>query len=160
MKRRLVEARINQWRQTMEVFIPYKKSKMVGGSGGLEFSDNLTQTVRIVSISVRHGTVVDAIQTTWLLTDGTQIKGERHGGGGGEEAIIKFASDEHIVTIQGRSGSLIDSLTITTNKKAYGPYGGNGGAPFGPIPAEGVGGFFGRFGAYLDAIGVFIPANA
>lgn len=119
----------------MKFFMPYEKSQMVGGSGGSEFSDNLTQTVRIVSISVRHGTRVDSIQTTWLLTDGTQSTGEHHGGG--EEDVIEFANDEHIIAIQGRSGCRIDSLTITTNKKPYGPYGGNGGHPLAPFRLKG-----------------------
>lgn len=154
---RPVEAK-NQGRLTTEIYMPYKKSQQVGGQGGDEFSDDLTQVVRIVRISIRHGARVDAIQTTWLLTDGTQLTGARHGGGGGEETVIEFGSNEHIVTIQGRSGSRIDSLTITTNKKSYGPYGGDGGKPFGPIPAEAAGGFFGRSGTNVDAIGVFIPA--
>lgn len=138
--------------------MPFKKSTRVGGSGGDEFSDDLTQAVRIVKISIRHGARVDAIQTTWLLTDGTQFTGVRHGGGGGKESVIEFGSNEYILTIQGRSGSRIDSLTITTNKKSYGPYGGDGGQSFGPIPVEAAGGFFGRSGTEVDAIGVFIPA--
>ncbi|SER58889.1 Jacalin-like lectin domain-containing protein [Giesbergeria anulus] len=139
--------------------MPYKKSALYGGQGGSDFSDDLTQTARIVSISIRHGSRVDSIQTTWLLTDGSQLIGKLHGGSGGKEDVIQFAADEHVVTIQGRSGSRVDSLTITTNKKSYGPYGGDGGESFGPIPAERAGGFFGRSGSELDAIGVFIPAE-
>lgn len=141
------------------IFMPYKKSALYGGQGGSDFSDDLTQTARIVSISIRHGSRVDSIQTTWLLTDGSQLIGKLHGGSGGKEDVIQFAADEHVVTIQGRSGSRVDSLTITTNKKSYGPYGGDGGESFGPIPAERAGGFFGRSGSELDAIGVFIPAE-
>ncbi|MDR1648016.1 MAG: hypothetical protein LBR88_08295 [Zoogloeaceae bacterium] len=139
--------------------MPYKKSNPYGygGGGGSEFSDDLTQTTKIVSILIRHGERVDAIQTTWLLTNETLFEGKFHGGNGGEATVIQFAEDEHIVSVQGRSGQRVDSLTITTNKNSYGPYGGNGGSPFGPISAEKAGGFFGRSGQELDAIGVFVP---
>jgi len=113
--------------------MPYKKSQQVGGQGGDEFSDDLTQVVRIVRISIRHGARVDAIQTTWLLTDGTQLTGARHGGGGGEETVIEFGSNENIVTIQGRSGSRIDPRPLPPTRSPTAPTEATEGNPSAPF---------------------------
>jgi hypothetical protein len=136
----------------------YKKSAQYGGDGGNAFDDNLTQVQKIVSIRIRHGARVDALQTTWRLTDGSLLSSAQHGADGGGESVIQFDEDEYLLTVQGRSGSRVDALSFTTNKRTYGPYGGDGGKPFGPIAAERAVGFFGRSAAELDAFGVFIHA--
>ena len=134
---------------------PYTKTTQYGGSGGNAFSDDLTMSVKITKISIRHGTYVDAIQTTWQRTSGEEYTGTRHGGGGGTETIINLKSDEYINRIEGRSGRYIDQLTFYTNKgNKFGPYGGSGGSEFSMTDLC-VGGFFGSSGTYLDAIGVF-----
>lgn len=138
--------------------MPYKKTDSYGGPGGNNFSDDLTQTVRISAITVRHGRYIDAISTTWMLTDGKFFTGPRHGGSGGEETTINFSPDEFITSIVVSSGKFIDSLTFITNKKSYGPYGGKGGTPK-PVSALNCGGFCGKSGTYLDSISFFIPAS-
>jgi len=138
---------------------PYVKTLSYGGSGGGDFSDNLTNTVRVTQISIRHGKYVDSIQTTWLTTEGKSITGERHGGDGGSEDTFSLSEGEYITDINGRSGKLVDQLTFYSNfGKEYGPYGGSGGSPF-EIKDICVGGFFGKSGKYLDAIGVFTGTN-
>jgi len=41
---------------------------------------------------------------------------------------IMLQSDEYIIGLGVRSGTIIDAVTINTNKKEYGPYGGKGGS--------------------------------
>lgn len=137
----------------------YKRSAQYGGQGGNAFSDDLTETQALVSIIVRHGTYVDAIQASWELVDGTTRQGTQHGGNGGTPETIELQSGEYITRVAGRSGTYVDQLTFQTNLgNSYGPYGGNGGATFEIPRLPQVGGFFGRSGSYLDAVGVFYPA--
>lgn len=139
---------------------PYVKTDQYGGHGGSRFADNLTETVKMTLLSIRHGDYIDAIQTTWSTVDGRRITGERHGGNGGTETVISFLDGEYINRIEGRSGAYVDQLTFYTNLgNKYGPYGGNGGTPF-RLTNLCVGGFLGKSGDYLDAIGVFKSGNA
>jgi hypothetical protein len=134
---------------------PYVKTDQHGGQGGRDFSDNLTETIGITRLSIRHGDYIDSIQTTWLTADGRTITGNHHGGVGGTKSIIKLSDGEYINRIEGRSGDYIDQLTFYTNlSRKYGPYGGHGGSPF-RLTNLCVGGFFGSSGDLLDAIGVF-----
>ncbi|MEZ5448469.1 MAG: jacalin-like lectin [Thiolinea sp.] len=64
--------------------------------------------------------------------------------------MIRFADDEHLLHIQGRmdvdahlNRDVVVSLTITTNKQAYGPYGAPeaGKGRFGPVYLDGALGF-------------------
>jgi len=41
---------------------------------------------------------------------------------------IMLQNDEYIIGLGVRKGTIIDALTITTNKNEYGPYGGKGGS--------------------------------
>ncbi len=136
---------------------PYVKSSKHGGTGGTAFSDNLTEVQQITRVSIRHGNLVDAIQTTWLLTSKKTKTSSRHGGGGGTESSFTLKAGEYIVRIEGRSGTLIDQLTFHTNQgRKFGPYGGSGGQPF---TIEGcVQGFFGSSGSLLDSVGAFTSA--
>lgn len=49
----------------------YVKSSDYGGNGGGDFSDDLTKTCRMVSVSVRSGTYVDAITCEWVNIGGS-----------------------------------------------------------------------------------------
>ena len=134
---------------------PYVRSDLFGGKSGNEFSDNLTETVRLTRLSIKHGRVIDAIEASWVTSDGKTITGARHGGSGGSESVITLQEGEYINRIQGRAGAYIDQLMFYTNlDHQYGPFGGDGGNPF-AIENICVGGFFGRGGRLLDAIGVF-----
>lgn len=136
----------------------YQRSQQHGGDGGSPFSDDLTETVAIVEMTVRHGSYVDSIETTWKLVNGTTHTGARHGGTGGSANTFTLESGEYINSIAGRSGSYIDQLSFSTNRgHTFGPYGGDGGSPFVINVGEEFGGFFGRSGSYLDAFGAFYP---
>jgi hypothetical protein len=54
--------------------------------------------------------------------------------------------------------NVINSIKLVTNVKTYGPFGQDNGTPF-SVPVQGnngVAGFFGRSGKFLDAIGVYV----
>jgi hypothetical protein len=130
-----------------------------GGGGGAPFQDPgpVPELSRILGISVRHGTYVDAISTTYLLPDGSQ-QTFSHGGSGGTEDVISFSPGEHIIAVVGRSGDLLDNIAFLTEdprgvRRTYGPYGGPGGTQF--IVNADVNGFFGRSGSLIDSLGFF-----
>ncbi|MEA3052573.1 MAG: hypothetical protein QOG72_1476 [Sphingomonadales bacterium] len=130
-----------------------------GGGGGAPFQDPgpIPELSRILTVSVRHGTYVDAIAATYLLPDGSQ-QTFSHGGGGGTEEVIHFNPGERIIAVVGRSGDLLDNIAFLTEdprgvRRTHGPYGGPGGAQF--IVNADVNGFFGRSGSLIDAIGFF-----
>jgi hypothetical protein len=130
-----------------------------GGNGGNAFSDDLTQTCQLVKVLIRHGSGVDGIQGTYLLPSGAEASGAYHGGDGGSPTEFQLEAGEYIVRVAGRSGGRVDQLTFITNTgRSYGPYGGNGGNAF-SIDGIKVGGFFGRSGSRLDAIGFYTPGK-
>src|SRR3989304_4502713 len=139
-------------------------SQMFGGTGGDVFDDITSAgaiVVGIKSITIRSGSKVDAIQVTYILSNGSTFQAAKHGGSGGDQHVINFAEGENIITLEGRSGSRVDQLKFTTRDnsgatKVYGPYGGSGGSPF--IVNGAVGGFFGRSGSGLDAIGAYLTS--
>ncbi len=106
---------------------------------------------------MRSGSLVDAIQCTWELTNGTTVTGAVHRGSGGSPTTFNLNEGEYINRIEVRSGSLIDSLTFYTSwGNRYGPYGGTAGSQQTPIVAAApINGFFGRSGSLLDAFGAF-----
>lgn len=141
-----------------DCFCPYAKSALYGGTGGKEFSDDLTQVRRISRIIVRSGNYIDSIEVTYILGAGNSVT-VRHGGTGGTPITIDLKEGEYITQIAGRAGDYINQISFTTNKgTTFGPYGGTGGAPF-RLGDLRTGGFFGRSGNYLDALGVFTAIN-
>jgi hypothetical protein len=128
-----------------------------GGKGGDPFTDDLTVVTRLVGFNIRSGRFVDAIQPVFLNCDGTKTTGAWHGGAGGTLQNVVFAADEVVKRVDGRSGRLVDQLTVKTDKKTYGPYGGSGGEPFSEERLGTVGGFLGRSGRYVDQVGLYTP---
>jgi Jacalin-like lectin domain len=141
------------------VMTTYVMTEQHGGNGGNAFTDDLTQSCRLVKVSIRHGSEVDGIQGTYLAPSGAEFTGAFHGGAGGSLDQFTLAPGEYITRIDGRSGGRTDQLKFTTsNGNVYGPYGGDGGTTW-SITNVRVGGFFGRSGARLDAIGFFTPGE-
>jgi hypothetical protein len=131
-----------------------------GGAGGGAFQDPgpIPELSRITSITVRSGSLVDAIATTYLLPDGSS-QTFSHGGTGGTAHDIYFNSGEQIIAAVGRSGTYLDNITFLTEdprgvRRTHGPFGGEGGSQF--IVNRKVNGFFGRSGALIDQIGFFV----
>ncbi|MFS7913619.1 putative jacalin-like lectin domain-containing protein [Helianthus anomalus] len=132
-----------------------------GGSGGANPWSIIPNGGRITRINVRSGAIVDAIYFGYT-EGGTNYETAIFGGRNGLLSTIDIADDEEIIEINGKVGTfenlnLVTQLTFVTNKQTYGPYGTNGGTDFScPIAKGKVVGFFGRYGAYLDAIGVVL----
>jgi hypothetical protein len=140
------------------------KTPIYGGDGGGPFDDvppgAAAQPVGIRRIAVRSGTYVDQIATTYELSDGSQPT-FAHGGNGGGSNAFDLLPNEIVIGIQGRSGALVDQISILTAViygggdppflQTHGPFGGGGGAPF-QIWGE-IAGFYGRSGSLVDALG-------
>ncbi|MDA3645286.1 hypothetical protein LZ318_11070 [Saccharopolyspora indica] len=137
----------------------YTESKINGGSGGADFRDTASRLKRLTSIMVRAAKHVDAIQCTWMLEDGegTIETGKQHGGNGGQVNNISLAPGELIVKVTGTYDWVLNQISFTTNQgHVFGPFGEGGGTQFTiDLPRRTyVGGFVGREGDYIDAIGV------
>ncbi|XP_074573439.1 agglutinin-like [Curcuma longa] len=107
-----------------------------GGNGG-EVKDMIANSkASILKVVVRHFAAINGIR-------------------------FDLGADEYLTSIRGHYGYLRDSLvvkslTFTSNKATYGPYGEENGSPF-TLNAQGgkIVGFFARSGQYLDAIGIY-----
>jgi Jacalin-like lectin domain len=86
----------------------------------------------------------------------------QHGGNGGTLDTITLERGETIEQIRGRYSTTVNSITIQTNVRTLGPFGGGGGAAdyvyTAPTGHEIIG-FIGRSGALVDAIGVIITTR-
>lgn len=129
-----------------------------GGSDGRAFNElpeNCNAVVR--RISVRCGTLLDAIQVTYRLANGQDSTYSRHGGGGGSEHRIEIDVDggERIYGVFGRSGGSVDNIGFVTSRgRIFGPYGECGGGPF-TVNSCHMRGIFGRSSSTIDSIGFF-----
>jgi hypothetical protein len=131
-------------------------SDQVGGSGGSSFSDDITNVARIQSITLRGGSLVDAISITYVLHDGsTMVKS--HGGTGGSAVTLTLSDDEYITKVTGRSGSKLDQVSFTTSYGRSISKGGTGGSAFTIDPKlnRPIIGIFGRSDSYIYALGVY-----
>ncbi|XP_072988750.1 protein GOS9-like [Typha latifolia] len=130
-----------------------------GGNGGNPFDTGAA--TRLLDIRVRHGGAIDAIQIMYMK-DGKIQWTPQYGGNGGVLTEITLQEGEFLISISGYYGTFQDyyvvrSLTFGTNLSTYGPYGEQEGTTF-SIPLEDgkIGGFFGRSGGFLDAVGVYV----
>jgi hypothetical protein len=130
------------------------RSPSYGETGGDTFSDDLTETAGLAGFNIRSGRLLDAIQAIYKLADGRILTGPWHGGTGGDPTGFVLAEDEFITEISGRAGRYVDQISITTNLRTYGPFGGNGGDVW-SFPSSTIGGIFGRSGQLIDQIGFF-----
>ncbi|CAN1168610.1 Jacalin-related lectin 19 [Linum perenne] len=133
-----------------------------GGNGGSNWDDGGAYR-GVKEIKLVYDRCIDSIRFVYDKKGKTVI-GERHGGlGGTKTAEIKLQyPDEYLTQIHGYyhpvvhgGHPVIRSLTFTTNKRRFGPFGVEEGKPF-THNLEGVSvvGFSGRGGWYLDSIGV------
>ncbi|XP_038991390.1 jacalin-related lectin 3-like [Hibiscus syriacus] len=131
-----------------------------GGQGGSHWDDGIHSTVR--QLLIAHGTGIDLIQIEYD-NKGTSIWSRKHGGDGGSKTdkVKLDYPDEFLTSIHGYCGTLnergplmVRSITLQSNRKAYGPYGMEQGSRFSMSRGKIVG-FHGRGGVYLDAIGVY-----
>ncbi|XP_072955904.1 protein GOS9-like [Typha angustifolia] len=134
-----------------------------GGDGGGPF--DMGAATRLANIRIRHGAAIDAIQIMYEV-DGKMKWSTQFGGNGGALTEISLKDGELLTSISGHYGSfgnitVIRSLSFSTNlNTTYGPYGEQQGTTFSiPLQEGKIVGFFGRSGALLDAIGVYLRPN-
>ena len=136
-------------------------SASFGGGGGGSFDDVQSlnqQIVGIRALRIRHSHVLEWIEPTYLLENGSTVLGERHGvNNNGEEYYFEFADDEVITEVQGVSGRFMYSLTFITTDgtnitRRYSMHG----STFTSFSVqEQVIGFYGRSGGLIDALGFY-----
>lgn len=124
--------------------------------GGYKYEDTVPDDGRVVELWVRAGTMVDSLQMWYLRADGTLYSpGKRGLSPGGDLHRLVFDADEYITELNGRGGEFMDALSVVTNKRTYGPWGGTGGSEFSihtPLGYE-ICGFFGQYALGLDLTG-------
>lgn len=135
-----------------------------GGTGGIEFDDTLfpdlaRSPVDITGMTIRSGSHVDAIATTYTLSpsgSGTAT----HGGSGGTAISFTIPPGHKIIGVRGRSGTLLDHITFligaspSTGWVTSHAFGGAGGNPF-SIDGE-IQALYGRSGSLIDQIGFHV----
>ncbi|RCV15904.1 hypothetical protein SETIT_3G095300v2 [Setaria italica] len=158
----------------------------VGPWGGSEANpfDITEEPKRLESVTVRSGAVINSFGFTYV-----DLAGQKHtvgpvGGNGGKLTTIQFAPTEYVKGFGGSVGPtqgtwVVTCLNIETNLRTHEIYDqGNmflslpGKVPFGvpspgkeipfsiPLPEDtSIVGFFGRAGANLEAIGVYVKST-
>jgi len=127
------------------------------------WDDGVYSTVR--ELTIYSGEAIYGIQITYDK-DGIPVQGAQHGDRpkDGQSNRVKLDyPTEYIVSISGYVGFyntqyfVVNSLTITTNVRQYGPFGREEGGRFStPLTAGKIVGFCGQRGGVLDSIGVYI----
>ncbi|CAN6372901.1 unnamed protein product [Urochloa humidicola] len=133
-----------------------------GGDGGSQ-RDIKVLPYRLDRVTIRSGTIIDAIEFSYTDKDGQYHTAGPWGGQGGGNNSFQLGPSEFLTGVSGSIGQLknkmttITSLTFVTNARSYGPFG-KGRATSFHIPMQSNGsivGFFGRSGRYVDSIGVY-----
>ncbi|XAR61762.1 hypothetical protein NMG60_11016272, partial [Bertholletia excelsa] len=141
-----------------------------GGQGVSSWSDVSADGV-VSGITIGYGDIVISLLFHFTSADGQTSDSARHGGTGGEIKKVLFNYPEEYITAitisyglhEGYARTpLISSLTIKTNTAEYGPFGASGSDTTVTIPIEkgSVVGFFGRAGAFIDALGIHLRPTA
>ncbi len=129
-----------------------------GGKGGVPYQTAARAPARITKVTIWHRQFVDGIQ---LETDTGVLP--KIGGTGQHRDIrmdtFTLEADELLTGISVEYWTYIDRITFHTNKRQYGPYGGDGGSlkksVFAP-PGKHIAGFKGRHWELIDSIQLMI----
>jgi hypothetical protein len=137
-----------------------KKCGPSGGTGGEEFADDvLPEDCQVVEVRIYAQQQVHAVQIIHETCDGRRHVFPLHGRALGESHLVRLAADEFIIGISGQFSTQVDSIRIHTNKQVSPLLGGDGGGGAytyeAPSGSE-IGGFYGRAGDGLNAIGVIL----
>ncbi|TXG52232.1 hypothetical protein EZV62_021401 [Acer yangbiense] len=122
----------------------------------------------ITEIKLRRGVLIESITFKSIDEKGNIETSNKFGGDAGciEHVISLNWPEEYLMKLSGTSVTYaefpgIESLCFETNFKKYGPYGNTDGTPFEFSVKDGViVGFHGRFGIYLNTIGVYVKNSA
>jgi len=87
---------------------PFNKSAAAFGCTGTNypFDDDIDAiippVVGLKSVKIRHWDLIDGIQSTFVLLDGSLHEGILHGGEGGHVTVVQIRNSEQLVRITGR----------------------------------------------------------
>ncbi|MDE2589473.1 MAG: hypothetical protein KGL95_07385 [Patescibacteria group bacterium] len=144
---------------TVDFSLPIIQEGPSGGGGGeIVPSWSMPADAIIVSFEVKFGNYVN--QLVLHYTSNSEGDGAITLGGtdpASNHVYFPLQHGEQIQSIKGKYGSYVDSITIVTNVKTYGIFGGSGGSTSYQydIPQTWrLIGLFGRVGKWIDAIGV------
>jgi hypothetical protein len=134
-----------------------------GGTGGVGFTDEITDRIPVKEVNIWTGSVVNGINIVHSDRAGRYFATHRYGSAQGTKHTFTLQADEYIIGISGRYGTFVDSIIIHTNRRMSRSFGGPGGSAEyiyeAPAGYE-VAGFCGREGegegAVIDAIGVVL----
>ncbi|KNA14259.1 hypothetical protein SOVF_109120 isoform A [Spinacia oleracea] len=138
-----------------------------GGQRGYRWDDGVYSGVRQVVIS-SSSVGIHCIQFEYDK-NGHAIWSDKHGANSGTrtDQIKLDYPTQFLISISGYYGSITEggsvivrSLFLETNRKTYGPFGIEQGAPFSlPVTGEMLVGFHGWSSIYLDSIGVYVKSH-
>ncbi|CAN6371948.1 unnamed protein product [Urochloa humidicola] len=134
-----------------------------GGTGGIG-QDIKVASCQLESVTICSGTIIDALAFSYRDRKGKQHTTQFWGGTGGSANTICLGASEFVREVSGTVGpffsipNAITSFRLVSNLRSYGPFGVPQGTPFSGKVKENnsIVGFFGRSGAYLHAIGVYV----
>ncbi|EAZ15205.1 hypothetical protein OsJ_30623 [Oryza sativa Japonica Group] len=137
------------------------------GSQLTENCDIAVAPLRLESITVKHGEVVDCLSFSYRDREKLPHTAGPWGGRGGQEITINLGPSEFVTEVHGEYGSYyghnsIANLTFVTNRGRHGPFGivDTSGWDRFSVPIKNnssIVGFFARTGdSYLSAIGVYV----
>ena len=137
------------------------------GSQLTENCDIAVAPLRLESITVKHGDVVDCLSFSYRDREKLPHTAGPWGGRGGQEITINLGPSEFVTEVHGEYGSYyghnsIANLTFVTNRGRHGPFGevDTSGWDRFSVPIKNnssIVGFFARTGdSYLSAIGVYV----
>ncbi|KAK1661012.1 hypothetical protein QYE76_049171 [Lolium multiflorum] len=137
-----------------------------GGGGGNASEMDVNGLSRIVKVVIWHDMMVDGMLVFYEL-DGAEVRIKQWGLSSiAKCSEICLEQDEYLIDMKGKLGDCkgsyrLRSLTLVSNRRTFGPYGTEEGAPF-ELPAAGgrIVGFHGRSGTFLDALGTYVKMDA
>ncbi|OWM77980.1 jacalin-related lectin 4-like [Punica granatum] len=134
-----------------------------GESGGTPYDDKAYKGIRQMEIVV-FGPVIGSIRSDYDH-GGSLVRSARHGGSheGKTITVTLDYPDEFLTSISGCTNtdlSIIQSLSIHSNRRTYGPFGDENGKRFSfpdkQIKGKKILGFFGKCDPYVNSIGAYI----
>ncbi|CAM0901706.1 unnamed protein product [Alopecurus aequalis] len=143
---------------------PVTKDGPWGGNAGNEL-DVTELPVRLESLTIGSGDFVDSLEFSYVDKAGNRHTAGPWGGPGGDKATIQFDPTETVSKIVGTTGdfegnTVVTSISITTNKKTYGPYGKEKGKYFNNTDGNSIiVGFYVRAGLFVHNLGVYARKN-
>ncbi|KAM0897453.1 hypothetical protein ACQ4PT_022557 [Festuca glaucescens] len=137
-----------------------------GGGGGDAREMDVRHVNRIVMLVVWHDIMVDAMMVSYELDSAEEQRLQWGSPRDANRSEICLEPDEYLIGVKGNVGNSngwfrLRSLTFVGNRRTFGPYGTEEGAPF-DLPAAGgrIIGFHGRSGTFLDALGTYVNMDA